>query len=195
MKPMVVIALCALLAVSFFVDPFVVQLAEAAKNPVLDYIMPWFSHLNTIVLVMVVMTSLFLYEEKKKKFIVPLILSFFLSIFLTLMLKQVFARDRLTDVIYDFQAIGISLKIIDYSFPSTHAAMVFSIIPILEDEFRKIKYFWLFFAIMVCLSRIYLNMHYLSDIIAGVLIGHIIGHFALHHEAKHGLSKRVLHRL
>lgn len=56
------------------------------------------------------------------------------------------------------------------SFPSGHATSMFTLLPFLDF----IYVFWLILSILVSLSRVYLGVHYLSDIIAGALIGLII---------------------
>jgi len=39
----------------------------------------------------------------------------------------------------------------------------------------KMKYLWVFLGVIVMLSRVYLGVHYLSDVIAGMLLGLLIG--------------------
>jgi undecaprenyl-diphosphatase len=75
-----------------------------------------------------------------------------------------------------FDALGI-LNLVnesDSSFPSGHAAAVFSTVYILDREFPKIKWFWIGIAILVSFSRIYLGVHYLTDVVVGALIGYTI---------------------
>ena len=56
-----------------------------------------------------------------------------------------------------------------YSFPSGHVIAAFSILPFLETKKEKIV--WLVIAFVIGISRLYLGVHYLSDVIAGILIG------------------------
>lgn len=74
----------------------------------------------------------------------------------------------------------LNVNHLSYSFPSAHAMIVFSIYPLLREKFKKIKYYWFLFAILVSLSRIYFNVHYLSDVIIGGLIGYLIGELFLY---------------
>jgi len=64
-----------------------------------------------------------------------------------------------------------------FSFPSLHAMLVFSVIPFLSKENKKFRYVWIVFACLVVFSRIYLGVHFLSDVIAGALIGYTLGYF------------------
>ena len=56
-----------------------------------------------------------------------------------------------------------------FSFPSGHTIAAFSILPFLKTKKEKIT--WLVIAIFIAYSRLYLGVHYLSDVIAGILLG------------------------
>ena len=60
-----------------------------------------------------------------------------------------------------------------YGFPSSHAANSFGLIMFIMLLFRShvLALFCLFWALLVCYSRIYLGVHYIGDIIGGMLIG------------------------
>ena len=67
-----------------------------------------------------------------------------------------------------------------------HSASAFAAIPILNREFPKIKWFWILFALLVAFSRLYLGVHYLSDVIFGIILGLAVGDIFIYIEEKYG---------
>ena len=90
------------------------------------------------------------------------------------LLKEIFQRIRpcnvLPDVITPINCRG------SFSFPSNHALNNFAAATFLWRLFPKFK--WVFFitAFLVALSRVYLGLHYPSDIAAGAIIGAAFGY-------------------
>jgi undecaprenyl-diphosphatase len=62
----------------------------------------------------------------------------------------------------------------DSSFPSGHACNAFMIAALLAEQFRRKQYVFYGLAALVALSRIYLGVHYPSDVIMGACIGLVI---------------------
>ena len=90
------------------------------------------------------------------------------------LLKEIFQRIRpcnvLPDVITPIDCRG------SFSFPSNHALNNFAAATFLWRLFPKFK--WVFFitAFFVALSRVYLGLHYPSDIAVGAIIGATFGY-------------------
>ena len=63
----------------------------------------------------------------------------------------------------------------DFSFPSGHACSSFATAGALtwslRDKLRRIGYATLALALLISLSRLYVGVHYPSDVLCGVLIG------------------------
>jgi len=172
------------LVISFFFDKPIFDFIVLNGNSLLDMFFGWMSHFGSLFVVMLVVTSLFLWEEKKKDWIPILWSSFIISFVLSAILKLLVARLRPYGIV-PFSFLGA----INYSFPSSHAAVAFSLLPILNKEFPKLKWFWILFAVFVSYGRIYLGLHYPSDVIAGALIGYIIGSVLVYSEEKYAIFK------
>jgi undecaprenyl-diphosphatase len=84
-------------------------------------------------------------------------------------IKELFQRVRPCHVLANvITPLGCSGT---YSFPSNHAVNNFAAAMFLSMLYRG--YTWIFFltALLVAVSRIYLGLHYPSDVLAGALIG------------------------
>ncbi len=57
------------------------------------------------------------------------------------------------------------------SFPSSHAANASALAWVLSRRWRKLARLWWLAAILVSFSRLYLNRHYLSDVLVGLALG------------------------
>ena len=89
-------------------------------------------------------------------------------------LKEFFERIRpcnaLADAITPVGCAG------GFSFPSNHALNNFAAAVFLLRLFPQYKWIFLITAILVSISRIYLGVHYPSDVLAGAIIGIAFGY-------------------
>lgn len=56
-----------------------------------------------------------------------------------------------------------------FSFPSEHAA-VLSGIPIFLSKYRVLEILYIIWVVLVLFGRVYLGLHYLSDVVAGIIL-------------------------
>lgn len=73
---------------------------------------------------------------------------------------------------------GLGQCPIGYSFPSGHATVIFAFASVFSSESRKKKFYLAAFilAVLVALSRVFLNYHTYVDILVGALIGTFSGY-------------------
>lgn len=174
------------LLMGFLVDRQMMVLFKSIRVSFINGIVSWGSSLLTVTALIVLMTSLFLWKERKIKHIFALWISYGLSALISTILKFLIMRPRPFIEMPGINLITESLP----SFPSLHAAIVFSTLPVLGKQFPKLMWFWLLFAVLVSLSRIYLGVHYLSDVIFGAMLGYGIGLLTAHIIQKYDLFKK-----
>ncbi len=176
--------LIAAMLISFIFDNDIILFVHSIRTSLLNDLFDWVTNISSTILILVVMTTMLLWEKRKREWILPLWASFIVSGLLTLMLKITVMRIR------PFEALNLGIDLVfpgwNTSFPSWHAAAAFSGLAILDKEFPRFKWFWIGFACLVAFSRMYVGAHYLSDVIAGSIIGYGAGLIVFNLETKYG---------
>ena len=171
-------------AISFFLS--------GIQNNILNQILFVITLLGSTIMILFILTSVFMWHEHKRKWIPALWLSLLLSAITSIFFKVFIQRVRPMDIGFPTLArFYSSFSFWNTSFPSFHAAAAFSALPILDKEFPRFKFFWLGFAILVAFSRIYFNLHFLSDVIAGALLGYLIGLFFVRLEERYRMGMKL----
>jgi membrane-associated phospholipid phosphatase len=60
----------------------------------------------------------------------------------------------------------------------------------MDKNFRIVNWMWFVFGIIVAFSRVYVNVHHLSDVMAGSLLGYFIGDIFSYIEYKYKFFRR-----
>src|SRR3989344_5774116 len=172
------IALGFAVILSFVFDNLIVQNISKLKNLFLDEVFLGITFISSEIIIFFSLTSLFLWQEHKRKWILPLWLTLAASAIISFLLKV--AVQRLRPFQQDLVSIpemlaSRSYEIWNFSFPSFQAMLVFCALPIISKEFPKIKWAWIIFACLVAFSRVYFGLHFLSDVIVGGILGYLIG--------------------
>ena len=104
------------------------------------------------------------------------------------MLKAVVGRGRplATEMADPFLFIGPTMQIDFHGFPSGHAAAAFVVATLAAATFPRLRRYFMFWAVLVALSRLVLNKHFASDVIAGGLLGYAAARLCLRRESGGG---------
>ena len=89
-------------------------------------------------------------------------------------LKEGIARPRPCHVLPDLEMIIRCSN--SFSFPSNHASNTFAAATLMSLCFRNTTLLAFALALLVCYSRVYLKVHYPSDILGGAIYGSLIGY-------------------
>ena len=167
------IAVILIFLISYGIDQPVNSFVENLRFTQLDFIFSIITNFGFVVLIMLIVPIIVLYQKNKNKSYL-LLLAFILSVVTSFIIKLIFLRQRPNELItYPF------INMVDYSFPSMHAAVIFSLLPILIKYLPRQKYFWIVLVVLVAFTRIYFGFHFLSDVVFGALLGYFIGNYLL----------------
>ena len=164
-----------LLLGSFLVDKQITFLIAKSRIALFDAIALSFLWESTIVFIISFLILFLSYKKDKWAIIKKWSIAFFSTGILIVLLKIAVARIR------PFEALSLELiKGANYnfafwntSFPSWHTASAAALLPLITSN-KRLEYLWFFYILIIALSRLYLGVHYLSDVLAGAIIGYFI---------------------
>lgn len=148
------------------------------KNNYLNYFFLGINYISEELIIFIFLTILFGWKIHKRKWVIPLWVTFLLTAIVGFLLKVSVQRLRpfQTEIVSILPSlVKASYDVWNFSFPSSHAMFAFCALPILDKEFPKLKKVWITFAVLIALSRVYLGLHYFSDVVVGALIGYLTG--------------------
>jgi len=159
------------------------------QSPILDQMMIGVTTLGDLGMIWILLTIALCISKKYRN--LGKLLTFALLIDAVLciaILKPLVARIRPCDVVP-----GITLLIKhpnDFSFPSGHTAFSFTAVSVLY--FKRFPY-WkigLVLAVLIAFSRLYLYVHYPTDVLSGIVLGIFSGWIAL--KASENFDRKTL---
>ncbi len=193
-----VIITIAAIFVSLYFDNALIKDISFLRNAILDEFFLGITFASSEIMFSFILTSLFLWSERKRKWILPLWASLAISVIVAFILKITVQRPRpfqmgIVPLLPALREVGFSTW--NFSFPSFESMIAFCAVPILSKEFPRLKKFWIIFAVLVAFSRVYFGVHFVSDVISGGLIGYIIGLLVMNIEKENRWGEKVYNKI
>ena len=150
-------------------------IAENIRNPFLDKIMPAVTSLGSAGIVWIVIGIVMLFFNRYRKAGVSVLVSLLFSLLIcNMVIKPLVARIRPFDI--NTAVTLIITKQMDYSFPSGHTSAAFAAtVAVLLGRHKRVGTVMLVLALVLAFSRLYLYVHYLTDVLCGMIIGTVCG--------------------
>lgn len=155
------------------------ELLQSLHFPLLNYIMIFITSLGNGGLIWIVAALFFIFQNKnmlkREGFTIAVALIIF-SVLGLLILKPIIARPR------PFIAQGVDILIkepMGFSFPSGHTGSSFAAASVIYFYNKKRGLLALILATLIAFSRMYLFVHYPSDIVGGLILGIISSRIAI----------------
>jgi undecaprenyl-diphosphatase len=142
------------------------------SNPIFDVLMPFITNLNNHGEIWAVISIIFILNKNssiRRMGISILIGVAFAYLIGEAGLKNIF--DRARPIGDEFNYNFLIPKPDSYSFPSGHTASSFAAFGVVFLSKWKYKYWVLVLAMLMAFSRLYLHVHYPSDVLGGIIIG------------------------
>lgn len=146
------------------------------KSNKLDKLLPLLTNIGSAAFTLIFTSTLVLFGRSRVKIAgIESVFALITSSIFVIFLKGRFTRPRPYWVIDNVNSFNMNLK--DYSFPSGHTTAAFSLATVLSYNFPHFILLFMSIALIVGLSRIYLAVHFPTDVIMGIIIGVSFGLF------------------
>lgn len=139
-------------------------------NKYLDILMPIITSMGNVGLIWIIIASIILLGNTHK-------LIGYITIF-TLIIGTILGEGIIKNIVRRVRPCNkhnnVSLLIsrpLSYSFPSGHALSSFAASEMLSISYPQYRCIFMLIAFLIALSRMYLYVHYPTDIIAGIILG------------------------
>ena len=154
-------------------------LNTTTANPLLDKVMPFITERDNWFLLYIFLFFFFFLKLGKNGRVATIVVILAVTLAdqtTSSILKPLFERLRPCHELEGVRLlVGCGGK---YGFPSSHAANFFATATVFSVFFPKYKILYLVLAFLVAYSRIYVGVHYPSDVVVGSLVG-ALGAFIL----------------
>ena len=147
-------------------------------HPFLDFIMPWITILGDAGIFWMICAGILAITKKYRRIGFGMAIAMMIGLVVcNMILKPAVGRIRP----YDFQeSLGVTINLLidkqhDISFPSGHTIASFEACTVMMLGSRKLGIPATLLAILIAFSRLYLYVHYPTDVIASIILGTLFG--------------------
>lgn len=163
---------------------YILNLFTKISSPVLDKVMVFISYTGNAGIIWIILSVIFVLTKKYRKCGFAMMISLLLCLIVgNLTLKPLIARPR--PFFFD-ETISLLIKApADFSFPSGHTFSSFSVaftLFFLKDKTsfeKRMTVITLIYASLMAFSRLYLRVHFPSDVLCGFLLGILNGYISV----------------
>ncbi len=162
--------------------------------PLLDAIFPAITHLGDAGAIWIALTVLLLLHPKHRQTGIEMAVALLMGLVIcNLCMKPLFARMRPYD--YQLTQLGNTIHLLipaesDFSFPSGHTIASFEAATVLLRRSRKAGIPAMILASLIAFSRLYLYVHYPTDVLCSLFLGIGIAHLARYFTTRCPLCNR-----
>lgn len=143
---------------------------NSLHNEILDKIMILITSLGNGGLIWILIAIIFTLKKKTRKCGILMLFSMFIGVIIgNVMIKNLVARERPCWIDENIKLLIKCPK--DYSFPSGHTMASFAASTIIWLYNKKIGIITICLSFMIAFSRMYLFVHFPTDVIAGMFLG------------------------
>lgn len=148
-----------------------------------------------IIWILIAILALIIDKKNGKKFFYLSLIALALTLLIDdFIIKSFFYRTRPYLALENVYQLGKRWQ--NSSFPSGHASSSFASITLIYFYYRKYFIWAVIFGLLTLYGRLYLGMHYLSDVIAGTLVGLSCGWLTIYiynkiYNPKISLTKKI----
>lgn len=152
-------------------------IAEHSHSQIMDHIMLFISWLGNSGMIFILVSIILICLPKERTKGIQMLLALLFSLIIcNLFLKNSVSRVRPFDLVSDIELL-IQAPL-DYSFPSGHTSAAFAAAMVMLLTRSRLQYLFFVFAILMGFSRLYLYVHFPSDVLGGILTGIASGYLA-----------------
>jgi len=149
------------------------------RTPSLDVVMPFITALGSKLTIWTLIGVVFIITKKYRRYGFMIIFSLILCLLIgNLSLKPLIGRIRPFEAMPILDALLVKPPT-DFSFPSGHTMSAFAASTVLFSMNKRIGIFALIISSLIGFSRLYLYVHYPSDVFCGMIIGILLGNAAI----------------